>query len=161
MPIPQSFSRCLRFLAAALLLSACASPRAEGPQGRVVKVLMHRLDLEGRHTLSPSLFERDAYQVVLRKHPEQVSAVRFDVQWKARVADPSQLRLKLEVLGAKSSLKTPFVLEQPVTPDRWGETWSALLMNKETFLKVGEPAAWRVSLWDREQLLGEQKSFVW
>ncbi len=161
MPVPPKFSRCLWFLAAVLLLAGCASPHGEGPHGRVVKVLVHRLDLEGRHTLSPSLFERDAYQVVLRKHPEQVSAVRFDVQWKAKIVDGSHLRLKLEVLGAKSSLKEPFVIEEPVSPDRWGGTWSALLMNKETFLKVGEPAAWRVSLWDGEQLLAEQKSFVW
>ena len=39
--------------------------------GRVFKVLPHFLDTNGVHTLSPSLYERDAYQAHLRQHPEK------------------------------------------------------------------------------------------
>ena len=49
-------------------------------------MLPHYLDKEGRHTLSPSLYERDAYQAILRQNPEKRGGMRFDVQWKARGA---------------------------------------------------------------------------
>ena len=55
-------------------LAMAASAAAE-LSGKVVKVLPHYLDLEGRHTLSPSLYERDAYQAVLRQHPERRSGI--------------------------------------------------------------------------------------
>ncbi len=64
-------------LAASALLAHAAS-------GKVLKVLPHFLDLQGRHALSPSLFERDAYQAHLRKNPAEVSALRFDVEWSGR-----------------------------------------------------------------------------
>ena len=72
------------------LLIACLSifllaptvPAGAGT-GRVVKVLPHFLDLKGRHALSPSLYDRDAYQAQLRQHPEQRSGIRYDVLWRA------------------------------------------------------------------------------
>ena len=36
---------------------------------------------------SPSLFDRDAYQAYLREHTNEVSAMRFDIQWQAAKAD--------------------------------------------------------------------------
>ena len=33
--------------------------------------------------MSPSLYERDAYQARLRAHPEHRYGMRFDVQWRA------------------------------------------------------------------------------
>ena len=79
----------LRALVISALLTLPFAAVADG--ARVVKVLPHFLDLQGRHTLSPSLFERDAYQALLRKNPGQRSAVRFDVQCKGIPADTSAL----------------------------------------------------------------------
>ena len=51
--------------------------------GIVVKVLPLFLDLKGHDALSPSLFDRDAYQAFLRQNTNDISAIRFDVLWKA------------------------------------------------------------------------------
>ena len=68
-----------------LLLVGClaiAGP-ARAATGRVIKVLPEFLDLKGRSSLSPSLYERDAYQASLRQHTNQISTVQFQIQWKA------------------------------------------------------------------------------
>jgi hypothetical protein len=51
-----------------LCLPLLASPLVAAPAkpAKIVKVLPHYVDLEGRIALAPSLFERDAYQAVLR-----------------------------------------------------------------------------------------------
>ena len=48
--------------------------------GKIIKVLPFFLDLKGRHSLHPSLYERDAYQAYLRQHPELRSGLQIDVQ---------------------------------------------------------------------------------
>ena len=63
-------------IVSSILIATVASQAAEG---KIIKVLPHLLDKKGRHTLSPSLYERDAYQAKLRTHPEDISALRFDV----------------------------------------------------------------------------------
>src|SRR5690348_1436186 len=60
---------------------------AEAAGARIIKVLPHLLDRDSRHTLSPSLYERDAYQSFLRKNADQCAGLRFDVQWKAKATD--------------------------------------------------------------------------
>src|SRR5690349_20263207 len=72
---------------------------ASAATGRITKVLPHLLDLEGRHALSPSLYDRDAYQARLRQHREQVSGIRFDVQWKAKGPVSAQLSVIVEMRG--------------------------------------------------------------
>src|SRR5439155_1231097 len=52
------------------LLMLLALP-LRGAEAKIYKVLPTFIDKEGRHSLSPSLYERDAYQAQLRKHPEQ------------------------------------------------------------------------------------------
>src|SRR5438876_12384074 len=64
-----------------LLLAALPATSATG---RVIKVLPEFLDLQGRSSLAPSLYERDAYQAVLREHPERRAGIRFYVQWKTK-----------------------------------------------------------------------------
>ena len=44
---------------------------AQAATGRVIKVLPQFLDLKGRNSLTPSLYERDVYQNVLRDHTNQ------------------------------------------------------------------------------------------
>lgn len=139
-----------------LLLSAAL---AHAGSGKLLKVLPHFLDREGRHALSPSLFERDAYQAHLRKNPEEISALRFDVNWSAE-GKPANLRLRVEARGSKASAQ-PKTIETPIKPGWSGSAWAAVTLDKETYQSLGGVAAWRVTLWDGETMLAEQKSFLW
>ena len=59
-----------RFLMGLILLGSLSMAFAdEAAAGRVIKVLPLFLDLKGHDALSPSLYDRDAYQVYLRQHP--------------------------------------------------------------------------------------------
>ena len=145
------------------LLPACllATTLSAAPAtGRVMKVLPHFLDLKGQHTLSPSLYERDAYQAQLRQHPEQRSALRFDVYWKAKNAEQLKLRVELRGVPKEKQLKQ-LVLEEPVKFKGWFGTWSALTLRGAEYKDFGEVTSWRVTLWDGPRLLSEQKSFLW
>ena len=132
---------------------------AEAATARIIKVLPHFLDRDGRSSLSPSLYERDAYQVFLRKNPEQCSGLRFDIQWKASKADWSQLKLRVEIRGSKEA--TPHILERPVKRNHWYSRWSPLGLEGATYQQLGEVIAWRATLWEGNRLLAEQKSFLW
>jgi hypothetical protein len=131
--------------------------------GRVLKVLPHFLDAKGRHSLSPSLFDRDAYQAKLRQNPNLRSALRFDVLWRARVAQNSKLKLRAELRGtASGNLPRETTLETQLEVRRGGTTeWSSLKLDGQAFKDFGDVTAWRVTLWEGEQLVGEQKSFLW
>ena len=87
--------RWFKLLPVVLVLSASALG-GEAATGRIIKVLPHLLDRDGRHTLSPSLYERDAYQAFLRKNPEQCSGLRFDVHWKAKRVAGTRLLLRVD-----------------------------------------------------------------
>lgn len=130
--------------------------------GQILKVLPHFLDLKGRHALSPSLYDRDAYQAQLRNHPEQRSGVRFDVQWKAAGDAGKTLKLRIELRGmAKGDLPRRTVLEKEVrSTARWSR-WTGLPLTGEDYKAFGEVTAWRVTLLDGETVLSEQQSFLW
>ena len=134
---------------------------AQAGSGKIIKVLPHYLDAEGRHTLSPSLYERDAYQAHLRKHPAEISALRFDVQWKGRPDDAANVKLRVEIRGGKAGAAKPLVLEQTVKPGKWFSTWTGITVNNTAYLELGDLIAWRATLWDGERQLAEQKSFLW
>jgi len=148
-------------------LSVCllaATLSAGAATGRVVKVLPHYLDLKGRHTLSPSLYDRDAYQAQLRQHPEQRSGMRFDVQWRGRGAAGTTLKLRAELRGSvKGNLPSQKILETEVKVGIAGTAsrWTSLKLTGDDYQKIGEVSAWRVTLWEGNQLLAEQKSFLW
>ncbi len=134
---------------------------ADAATGRIAKVLPEFLDLQGRNTLSPSLFERDAYQVYLRKHPKERSGVRVYVEWKARGVDtPLKLRVELRG-GVPGELPQQIVLQKELKSGHWFGRWTSLDLTGENYKPFGELMAWRVTLWDGDQLLGEQKSFLW
>lgn len=145
-----------------LILLLAATFSSVAATGRVTKVLPHFLDLKGRHALSPSLYDRDAYQARLRQHPEQRSALRFDVLWRAKGVQ-SKLKLRAELRGtAYGNLPRQTTLETELDARLAGRNrWSALLLAGEAYKTFGEVTAWRVTLWDGEQLVGEQKSFLW
>jgi len=147
------------FFFVAVVVSTALS--AAAATGRVVKVLPHFQDHKGRRALSPSLYERDAYQSYLRQHPEERSGVRFDILWRVRTKAATSLKLKVEIRGiAKGNLPSEKVLEQEVKAGS-GSRWTPITLGGDDFKAIGEVTAWRVSLWDGDQLIAEQKSFLW
>ena len=86
-------TRLLPAILMALFLSAVSSQAAEQ---RVIKVLPHFMDQEGRHANTPSLFERDAYQAWLRTNPEEQSGIRYDIQWQSFISGEYVMRLLIE-----------------------------------------------------------------
>ena len=128
--------------------------------GEVIKVLPHFLDLKGRHALAPSLFERDAYQSFLRKHPAQISGVRFDLHWKVATNPSTPLKLRIEVRPSKD-ISTPVVREITVEKPRFGGRWSSIDLVGKDYEAIGEVLAWRASLLAGDQVIGQQSSFLW
>jgi hypothetical protein len=144
----------------ALCLVACAAVSAE--TGRVIKVLPQLLDLKGRHAVSPSLYDRDAYQAYLRIHTNEISGMRFAVQWKASKTSGTNLTMRVEIRGtAHGDLPPTITLQEPVKRSGWFEHWAYLKLDGDQFRRIGEVTCWRATLWDGDQLLGEQKSFLW
>ncbi len=146
----------------ALILLLATTHSGVAASGKVMKVLPHFLDLKGRHTLSPSLYDRDAYQAELRKYPEKRSGVRFDIHWRGRSEIKNQeATLFVELRGtAKGDLPTQAVLELPVKITG-SSHWSKITIAGENYKNLGEITAWRVTLWAGDELIGEQKSFLW
>jgi hypothetical protein len=142
-----------------LLATSFAAPAATG---RVLKVLPFFLDHDGQRARSPSLYDRDAYQAYLRDHPDKRSGVTFDIQWKIRGGAYSPLKLQVELLGrAKGDFPSHRVLAAEVKPGGWFSHWTSLPLSGEDYLQLGSVTAWRVTLWEGDQLLSEQKSFLW
>jgi hypothetical protein len=131
----------------------------EAASARLVKVLPHFMDAQGRVALNPSLYERDAYQVQLRTHPAERSGLRFDVQWRSR--DAGQLKLRVELRGSLGRNGTTAVIEEPVKYRGLFTSWSKASLTGDAYKKFGELSAWRVTLWDGEKMVAEQKSFLW
>lgn len=129
--------------------------------GRIVKVLPLFLDLKGHDAISPSLFDRDAYQAYLRQHTNEISAIRFDVLWKASNLKGAKLKLRAELRGVgEHGMPRQTVLEKEVTP-AFFRSWTSLKLEGDGLRNFGSLVAWRVTLWNGDQLLGEQKSFLW
>jgi hypothetical protein len=140
----------------ALAVSATAAT------GRVIKVLPQFLDLQGRNSLTPSLYERDNYQVLLLRETNQCSGMRFNVQWKAKGQAATPLKIQVELRGvARGDYPKRLVLEQPVQPGGWLSHWTEFELVGENYKDFGVVTAWRVTLWEGARQLGEQKSFLW
>jgi hypothetical protein len=144
---------------AILALAALLGSPANAATARLVKVLPHFLDRQGRISLNPSLYERDAYQAHLRAHPDERAGLRFDVQWRSR--DASRLRLRLELRGNRGRDGTTAVVEEEVRFRGLFTTWSRISLTGEAYKKFGELSAWRATLWDGDKMIAEQKSFLW
>ena len=151
--------RALKFFPLLCLLAFFNATAASAPNAKVVKVLPQFLDKEGRHALSPSLFDRDAYQAQLRRRPEQRGGLRFAVQWKGPNATP--LKLRVELRGARGTEPTNAVLEESVEHRGHFSKWTTLEMAGDKYKEFGELIAWRITLSDGSKQLAEQKSFLW
>jgi hypothetical protein len=150
-----------RILIALLLFSSFTALAAGDMAGKVVKVLPFVLDLQGRIAKSPSLFDRDAYQAYLRVHTNEVSALRFDVQWKADKSPTAKLKLRLELRGVGERGLPKSKLLEIVPPAGTFHQWTSFALAGDDFKNFGSVVAWRATLWNDDQLLGEQKSFLW
>jgi hypothetical protein len=129
--------------------------------GSIVKVLPLLLDTNNEVAPSPSLFDRDAYQAYLLAHTNEVTGVRFDVCWSAHHARGMNLKLRVELKGVHANgLPTLTTLEQTVTPKLFHH-WTSLTLAGPNYKNFGAVAAWRATLWNNNQLIGEQQSFLW
>jgi hypothetical protein len=142
-----------------LALILCSSTVVDAATAKIQKVLPHFIDREGRHSLSPSLYERDAYQAQLRQKPEMRAGLRFDVQWKGSRGVP--LVLRVELRGNHGGTETTANIHHEVRGRRWFSKWSALTLTGEDYKKFGELVAWRATVWEGDQQLAEQRSFLW
>ena len=130
-------------------------------KGRIVKMLPLFLDSKGRDAVSPSLYDRDAYQAYLRRHPGEISAIRFDFLWQVENPSAAKYALRVELRGiGEGSKPTQTTLEQAVTPPLL-RRWNSLTLGSADYKKFGELVAWRATLWRGDRLLSEQKSFLW
>lgn len=143
-------------LALALAVGGCAT-RPSGPV--LVKVLPHYLDAQGRAAVSPSLFDRDAYQAELRNNPAQSSGLRFDIQWRA--PREQGLVVQVEVRGVVSNRVTEARLHGPLPSGSRYSRWSELVLDGARYRELGEMTAWRATLWRGTNLLAQQHSFLW
>jgi len=158
-----SFYSMRGFLTALLLIGSLSfANAADALSGHIVKVLPLFLDLKGQDAISPSLYDRDAYQAHLRTHTNEVSAVRYDVLWSTSRTDadiPLTLRLELRGIGEKG-VPHQTTLERTVTAHYFRQ-WTSLPLAGDDFKHSGEVVAWHATLWSGAQLLSEQKSFLW
>lgn len=131
---------------------------AHGESAKVLKVLPQFLDRQGRTSKSPSLFDRDAYQVQLRDTPANCTGIQFAVNWKGRGYD--ELKLRVEAKGGSPREPKLLVLEEPVHPKFFSQ-WAKLKLDGERYKTLGQLVSWRATLWHGTNQVAEQKSFLW
>lgn len=148
--------RSLLFLAFVCLFAV----QAEAAEARLIKVLPQFLDKKGRHTLNPSLYERDAYQKTLREMPNLRGALRFAVQHSSPKKDQN-LKVRAELRGVNGQDLTSVTLEAPAIREGMFRSWTMLQLEGKEFRNFGELSAWRVTLWEGDKKVGEHKSFLW
>ena len=130
-------------------------------KGRIVKTLPLLLDLKGHDAVSPSLYDRDAYQAHLRQHTNEVSGVRFDVLWEVANPPDAKYTMRVEAHGvATNGLPSVKTLEADVKPPLF-RRWTTLTLDGDAYKQFGSLVAWRVSLLADDKLLCEEKSFLW
>jgi hypothetical protein len=70
------------------------------------------------------------------------------------------LKLKVEMRGvATGNLPRQATLEQEIKTGK--SDWTSLTLTGDEYKKLGEVTAWRVTIWEGDQMIGEQKSFLW
>lgn len=136
---------------------------AEAPRAKVIKVFRFLVDAEDRHTHSPSLLDRDAYQAHLREHPAKVSGLRFVIQWKQRRSESlARPAIRVEVRHGNGNAIGEFSKMAPVkVPKTRRSQWHRITIFGEEYARLGKVIAWRVSLWDGETMLAQEESFLW
>ena len=147
------------FIALAMLL--LLAPAVKAGEGRVVKVLSQLLDQKGRQTLSPSLYERDAYQFDLRRNLKLQGGARLAVQWKASKVDWTHLTLRAEMRCLLGDNLHTVTMEKPAVKSGHFSSWSEFRIEGADFKNFGHIVAWRVTLLENGHPLGQLESFLW
>jgi len=147
------------FIAVAILF--WLAPIAQAGEGSVVKVLPQLLDLHGRHTLSPSLYERDAYQSQLRKSRKLRGGARLAVEWKAKNVDWANLKLRAEIRCLLEDNLHTVTMEEPAVKKGFFGYWSEFRIEGADYTTFGDIIAWRVTLWEGDRQIGALESFLW
>lgn len=151
------------------LAVGCSHQPSRSPEARIIKVLPSLLDAEGRASIHPSLYERDAYQAFLRKESDKVAGLRFDILWKARPGlrggQTQPLVLKLELRGSSQGGAArggnTVVVERPIAGSQAGRRWSQVVLGPDEFRRVGEVSAWRATLLEDQRVVASTQSFLW
>jgi hypothetical protein len=152
-----------------LLTSVCiagvlaANSPALAASGSLLKVLPEFLDLKGRNSLTPSLYERDVYQATLREHPEQRSGIRYYIEWRLKRPAWEPLLARVELRGiAEGKVSRQLVLERSVpNPGGIFSHWTDITLTGDQYRAFGTVTAWRVTLWEGQKLIGQEQSFLW
>ena len=97
---------------------------------------------------------------------EEHAAHSFETFWMLVRGDGDQImsddrRLRVEMRGVLEDAIQVKSLEMPVEKSGWFRTWSWVVLRGADYKSFGELAAWRVTLWDGERQVSEQKSFLW
>jgi hypothetical protein len=153
--------RVMRRLFIAFAILHLVVPAAQAGEGRVIKVLPQLLDQHGRHALSPSLYERDAYQFHLRKSPALRGGARLAVQWKAKKVDWSKLKLRAEMRCLLGDDLHAVIMEEPAVKNGYFSSWSEFRIEGPDYKAFGQIVAWRVTLLEGDQQIGQLESFLW
>jgi hypothetical protein len=151
----------MRWLFISLAVWLFLTPVVRAGEGSVVKVLPQLLDQQGRHALSPSLYERDAYQSHLRKTPSLRGGVRLAVQWKAKKVDWTKLSLRAEMRCLLEDNLHTVTIEEPALKNGHFSSWSEFRIEGADYKAFGQLVAWRVTLWEGDHQLGQLESFLW
>ena len=155
----QRMSKILqRWVIAVFLASAFSLGAAEV---RVVKVLPLLQDTKGRTAVAPSLFERDAYQADLRRGKETAAGMIFQTQVKIKNAPAAPLKIKLEARPATINDGTSFVTEQKLEKQTAFSGWISIAIGQVDWKKLKGVSAWRITIWEGDKMVAEQKSFLW
>ncbi len=145
-----------------LVIFCLGAISAEAATGRILKMLPFFLDQKGEHMRGANLYDRDSYQVYLRNNPELRSGIRFDVNWKVKGTTNGPLKIKLELHGGqKGGAPQSLTLEAEAKTNGWFSHWTTLPLVGEQYRNFGEVTAWRATLWEGDQMIAEQKSFLW
>src|SRR5262245_37907196 len=152
----------MRAILLGLVLLALNVTGSQAGEAHILKVLPQFLDERGRSSISPSLYERDAYQAALRRDPARITGLRFKVQWKSPGFDPKRLTLRVELRTVNSAPeRAPLRIEAPLGPKRWRRGWTFADLAGDDFRVAGEVIAWRAVLVEGDREVAEQRSFLW
>ena len=147
------------YIAFAIML--LLAPVVQAGEGKVVKVLPQLLDEHGRQTLSPSLYERDAYQFTLHKNPKLRAGARLVVQWKAKKVDWAKLRLRAEIRCLLGDDLHTVTMEEPAVKNGHFSSWSEFRIEGADYKTFGQIVAWRVTLFEGDHQINQLESFLW
>src|SRR5690348_3896419 len=142
----------------AVFILAIAMSSVARASDRIYKVLPQFLDDKGLNSTSPSLFDRDAYQAFLRRHPVSCSGLQYAIEWNARGPKSRELKLRVELRGVtEGDVPKSRTIEAMVHPHGWFSHWAYVKLEGEEYKKFGPVTAWRATMWDGDKLLSEQK----